>query len=41
MFVELPVDEAYAPLYSLILRVSILILVGLLLAFIADLFLAR
>ena len=41
MFVELPIDEAYAPLYSLILRISILLLVGLLLAFIADLFLAR
>ncbi len=41
MFVELPVDEAYAPLYSLIARVSILILLGLLLAFIADLVLVR
>jgi two-component system NtrC family sensor kinase len=41
MFVELPADEAYAPLYTLILRVSILILLGLLLAFIADLFLVR
>jgi two-component system, NtrC family, sensor kinase len=41
MLVELPVGEAYAPLYSLILRVSILLLVGLLLAFIADLFLVR
>jgi two-component system, NtrC family, sensor kinase len=41
MFVELPVDEAYAPLYSLIARISILLLVGLLLAFIADLVLAR
>ncbi len=41
MFVELPSDEAYAPLYTLILRVSILILLGLLLAFIADLFLVR
>jgi signal transduction histidine kinase len=41
MFVELPLDEAYAPLYTLILRVSILILLGLLLAFIADLFLVR
>jgi two-component system, NtrC family, sensor kinase len=41
MFVELPVDEAYAPLYSLIVRISILLLVGLLLAFIADLVLAR
>jgi two-component system NtrC family sensor kinase len=40
-FVELPVDEAYAPLYVLILRISILLLVALLLAFIADLFLAR
>jgi two-component system, NtrC family, sensor kinase len=40
-FVELPVDEAYAPLYSLITRVGILLLVGLLLAFIADLFLVR
>jgi two-component system, NtrC family, sensor kinase len=41
MFVELPLDEAYAPLYTLILRVSVLILLGLLLAFIADLFLVR
>jgi signal transduction histidine kinase len=41
MFVELPVDEAYAPVYSLITRVGILLLVGLLLAFIADLFLVR
>jgi two-component system, NtrC family, sensor kinase len=41
MFVELPIDEAYAPLYTLILRISILLLVALLLAFIADLFLAR
>jgi signal transduction histidine kinase len=41
MFVELPVDEAYAPLYSLIARISILLLLGLLLAFIADLVLAR
>jgi two-component system NtrC family sensor kinase len=41
MFVDLPVDEAYAPIYSLIVRISILLLVGLLLAFIADLFLAR
>ena len=41
MFVELPIDEAYAPLHTLILRISILLLVALLLAFSADLFLAR
>jgi two-component system, NtrC family, sensor kinase len=41
VFVELPVDEAYAPLYSLISRIGILLLVGLLLAFIADLVLVR
>jgi two-component system NtrC family sensor kinase len=41
MFVELPINEAYAPLYYLILRASILLIVGLLLAFLADLFLAR
>jgi signal transduction histidine kinase len=41
MFVELPIDEAYAPLYHSIVRAGILLVVGLLLAFLADLFLAR
>ena len=41
MFVELPIDEAYAPLYELIKRSSYLLLGGLMLAFLAGLFLAR
>jgi len=41
MFVELPVEEAYAPLYATIERSGLLLLVGLLLALIAGLVLAR
>lgn len=41
LFVELPVDEAYAPLYQSLLRSGVLLLAGLALAFLAGLFLAR
>jgi signal transduction histidine kinase len=41
MFVELPVEEAYAPLYATIERSGLLLLAGLLLALIAGLVLAR
>src|SRR5262245_6914201 len=41
MFVELPVEEAYAPLYATIERSGLLLLAGLMLALIAGLFLAR
>jgi signal transduction histidine kinase len=41
VFVELPADEAYAPLYASIKRSSLLLLGGLTLAFLAGLFLAR
>ena len=41
VFVELPVVEAYAPLYSTLQRSGLLLLGGLSLAFLAGLFLAR
>src|SRR5262245_13931278 len=41
MFVELPADEAYGPLYDAIWRSAALLLAGLALAFLATLFLAR
>jgi len=41
VFVELPADEAYAPLYASIERSGALLLGGLALAFLAGLFLAR
>jgi signal transduction histidine kinase len=41
MFVELPIEEANAPLYDSIKRSSLLLAGGLLLAFLAGLFLAR
>src|SRR6267154_2020932 len=41
MFVELPADEAYAPLYEAIERSGALLLAGLALAFLSGLFLAR
>jgi hypothetical protein len=41
MFVELPIDEAYAPLYESIKRSSYLLMGGLMLAFLAGLFLRR
>jgi signal transduction histidine kinase/CheY-like chemotaxis protein len=41
VFAELPVDEAYVPLYSMVLRSGAALLVALALAFFAGLFLAR
>src|SRR5262245_23944984 len=41
VFVELPIAEAYAPLYDSIWRSGLLLLGGLALAFLAGLFLAR
>jgi signal transduction histidine kinase/CheY-like chemotaxis protein len=41
MFVELPAEEAYAPLYDAIERSMLLLLAGLALAFLSGLFLAR
>jgi signal transduction histidine kinase len=41
VFVELPLEEAYAPLNASILRLSLLLLAGLILATLAGLFLAR
>jgi signal transduction histidine kinase/CheY-like chemotaxis protein len=41
VFVELPIDEAYAPLYNSIIRSGALLLAALVLAFFAGLFLAR
>src|SRR6202008_4942300 len=41
IFVELPLDEAYAPLYESMARTGGLLAAGLLLAVIAGLFLAR
>jgi signal transduction histidine kinase len=41
MFVELPIEEAYAPLYESIKRSAYLLAGGLALAFLAGLFLAR
>ena len=41
VFVELPTSEAYAPLYDSIQRSGLLLLLGLLLALLAGLFLAR
>jgi signal transduction histidine kinase len=41
MFVELPIEEAYAPLYVTFYRSVLLLLAGLILAGIAGLFLAR
>jgi signal transduction histidine kinase len=41
VFAELPVDEAYAPLYQALERSAALLLGGLVLAFMAALFLAR
>jgi GAF domain-containing protein/HAMP domain-containing protein len=41
VFVELPLSEAFAPLYASLLRTTALALIGLLLALIAGLFLAR
>ena len=41
VFAELPIDEAYAPLYDNIIRSAALLLVGFALAIFAGLFLAR
>jgi adenylate cyclase len=41
VFVELPVSEAYAPLYASVVRAGLLLLGALVLAFLASLFLAR
>ena len=41
VFAELPIDEAYAPLYDSIKRSGALLFGGLILAFLAGLFLAR
>jgi len=41
VFAELPVNEAYAPLYQALARSGALLLAGLALAFLAGLFLAR
>jgi signal transduction histidine kinase len=41
MFVELPIEEAYAPLYATLYRSVLLLLAGLVLALIAGLLLAR
>jgi signal transduction histidine kinase len=41
VFVERPVEEAYAPVYASLLRTSILLLVGLAVALLASFFVAR
>jgi signal transduction histidine kinase/CheY-like chemotaxis protein len=41
VFVEMPIDEAYAPLLASIQRTGLLFVAGLVLAFLAGLFLAR
>ena len=41
VFVELPIDEAYAPLYQAVRRSTLLLLAGLCLAALAGVFLAR
>src|SRR5206468_2296055 len=41
VFVELPTDEAYAPLYAAIQRSGVLLLAGLALAILSGVFLAR
>ncbi len=41
VFSELPTDEAYAPLYAMLIHSALLALAGLALAFFAGLFLAR
>ncbi len=41
VFAELPIDEAYAPLYASVARSAALLLAGLVLAFLAGLLLAR
>ena len=41
VFVELPLAEAFAPLYSSILRIGLLLLAGLVLSMLASVYLAR
>jgi signal transduction histidine kinase/ActR/RegA family two-component response regulator len=41
VFVEMPIDEAYSPLYNSIMRSAVLLLVALALAFLASLLFAR
>jgi signal transduction histidine kinase len=41
IFIERPVREAYAPIYSSLFRTSILLLIGLLVALVATLFVSR
>ena len=41
VFVELPLAEAFAPLYASILRIGLLLLAGLVLSMLASLYLAR
>ena len=41
VFVELPLEEAFAPLYDSVLRTGLLLLAGLVLSVLASLFLAR
>jgi signal transduction histidine kinase/ActR/RegA family two-component response regulator len=41
VFVDLPIDEAYTPIYTSIFRSAVLMLVALVLALLAGLFLAR
>jgi signal transduction histidine kinase len=41
VFVELPLREAFAPLYSSILRIGLLLLAGLVLSVVASVYLAR
>lgn len=41
VFADIPIDEAYAPLYTMLVRSALLLLAGLVLAFLAGLLLAR
>ena len=41
VFVELPIEEAYAPLYALVSRASIVFVLGVVLAIIAEILLVR
>ncbi len=41
VFVDLPLEEAFAPIYSSIIRTALLLLAGLVLSLLASLFLAR
>ncbi len=41
VFAEVPIDEAYAPLYRMVLRSALLLVAGLIFAFFAGLLLAR